>query len=185
MPASGPAVLLGSARFPVNRASIQVEIRAEGRRLAVSLDRTPVLDVVDVVGAPTSGRFQVLASPGRTRFDDICIEAGPGRFPAPRFLPGTGPPLAAGFTVDFLDPDGRLNLTGLGFEASLDNHTYVDLTLLLHPWFGLFDLAYSPDGKGYRFTLRNPLPLGSTTWYLRATAWDVQGLQTAVVYKTQ
>jgi len=183
IPPLGPAIRLGAATVSINPDAVTLWTAMEGGRIVIRVDGKTVLDLVDANDPPDRGSLQLLAFAGKVRFDNLHLEAGANRFPHPRIWSPGGPPLPAGFFIEYTDPDGILDLTGIQLEGSLDGRNFLDFTLLLHPFFGLFTLVHTPDGKGYRFTLANPLPMGPG-WTVRATARDRKGNTTALVFKT-
>jgi len=183
-PSTGPAIRLGSTTAPIDPGAVALRIAAQGDRVVVGVDNRTVLDVTDTGDPPEKGFLHLVAWANKVRFDNLRLEAGPNRFPAPRFVSPGGSPLPAGFVIDYVDPDGWLDLTRIQFELSLDGRNFLDLTLALHPFFGLFTLAFTPDGKGYRFTLASSIPTGPGAWTLRATALDRTGNCTVTVFKT-
>jgi hypothetical protein len=154
---------------------VLVTIVAEGARTAVAVDGVPILDTIDAAAdAPREGGLQIVTEPGTTLFDDLDIAAGPDRLPGATYR-SAGPGLAAGSTLDFTDGDGLNDLAFLKLEVAPGVPSFVDATLFLHPFFGVFDLGYVPDGRGYRFTVRKTIPTGSATWQLRLTTRDRMG----------
>jgi len=184
-PSSGPATPLGATTVPsMKPEDVRIRVTLEDRRVVVRVDGRVVLDVVDTsVEAPTEGGLTLIASSGRVRFDDLDLTVVPNRMPVVRFVEGSGAPLPAGFAIDFTDPDGLAELVEMKFEVDLGNHAVIDATLLLIPQFGIFGLDFSPDGKGARFTLNAPLPLGAVTWTLRASTRDRWGNTGSAEYR--
>ena len=174
VPRKGSPIPLGSGKAAVNPASVRIHVSVEGNRIRVRVDSQKILDVHDP-GAPLAGgALSLLAMAGKTRFDNLVIEGGPSLVPTPGFRPGTGSPLPAGFAVDFTDPDGGQDVTVLALHIDLGGG-YVDMTPLLFPTTGLFTLVPTPDGKGARFLLKAPIPIGALKLKLKAVAWDHAG----------
>jgi len=178
--AAGVPIRTVPARFDPKH--VRVAVTAEGRRLVVHIDGRVVLDVVDGIDAPSEGCLQLVAYPGTTDFDDLRIAVGPDRLPRVDFIPSAGPSLSAGSVFSFTDPDGLNDLGTLRLEVAPDGRTFLDLTLLLHPIFGLFDLVLAPDGKGFDFRLRVSIPVHSAPWAIRLTAADRAGQTTTASY---
>jgi len=174
VPGKGSPILLGSGKTAVNPASIRVSVAAEGNRIRVRVDGKKILDVMDPGTPLAGGALSLLAAAGKTRFDNLVIEGGPSRVPNPGFLPGTGSPLPAGFAVDFTDPDGGLDVTGLNLHVDVGSG-YVDITHILVPSAGLFTLTPTPDGKGARFLLKSPIPIGTLKLKFKAVTRDLAG----------
>ena len=138
------------------------------------VDGTGVIDAVDPGTPLEPGALALVALAGTTRFDDLVVEGGPSRLPAASFLAASGPPIPAGFAVEYADPDGALDL--VRGELRLDlGAGFFDATALLSPAAGLFRSAPTADGRGVRFTLARPIPLGSVKLRLEAVATDAAG----------
>lgn len=176
----GEATAIRSVAVTLNPRCVHVAIVAQQRRLVVEIDGKTVLDHVDGPDAPAEGRLQLVAYPGTTDFDDLEIAAGPDRLPEVGFVPVSGPPLAAGSVLSFGDPDGVNDLASLRLEVTPDGRSWLDVTWLLSPVCGLFDLALAPDGKGYDFRLR--VAVGAIVSGLRLTAADWSGQTTTASY---
>jgi hypothetical protein len=184
-PASGPAVPLAATRVEIQPAATSLRVVAEGPRIRCHVDGKVVIDVRDEApDAPVRGGLVIRVASGTARFDDFRLTVAPNRAPVVRFDPGTGPPLPAGFAIDYTDPDGLGELVDFKFELDTGGNVFVDITWLLLPVFGAFRLEYSPDGKGVRLLLNGAVPLGSLRWTLRASARDREGNTGRASYAT-
>ena len=182
----GPRVNLGSVKSPLqNPASVAVRVKVEGNRIAVHCDGKKLLDVVDVLDPLDRGGLALLARPGTTWFDDIDLRVGPNRFPIARFHPFTGPALPRGFTIEFGDPDGILDLANLSLQVNTGGSIFVDITFVLFPWFSVFGFNFTPDGRSVAFDLNSTVPLGPVNWTFRAVTTDLDGKTTISDLKVQ
>lgn len=173
--AGAPSRSLASATVSVAAARVRIAASTAGRRVVVAIDGVRVIDVVDADDAPRRGGFQLLAATGTTRFDDIDIEAGADRWPDVALASAAGPPLSAGTTLSFTDGDGALDLAFMGLEVALGGGAYIDATLFLDPFFGVF--AMRPTSRGYRFTVTRSIPVPPAS-SVRLTAVDRAGQRT-------
>jgi hypothetical protein len=180
----GPPRSLGSAKAKtLNPAAVVVRVKVEGNRIAVSLDGKKLLDVVDSSPALDRGALALIARPGTTCVDDLHLSVGPSRFPIARFLPFTGPPLPKGFTVEFGDPDGILDLGYLSLQIDTGGQVFVDITFVLLPFFGVFHPTFTPDGRSVQLHLQGAVPIVPFKWTLRAIAVDHDGNATVTDLK--
>jgi len=180
----GPPTPLGTAKATtVNPASVVARVKIEGNRIAVSLDGKRLLDVQDPGPALDRGGVALVAHPGTTCIDDLHLAVGPSRFPIARFHPFTGPPLPKGFTVEFGDPDGILDLGYLSLQIDTGGQQFVDITFVLLPIFGVFGYSFTPDGRSLQLHLQATVPIVPFKWTLRAVARDLAGNTTVTDLK--
>jgi len=181
--ASGPPTPIAASSVKLDPSAISVRILAEGGRIVVEVDGKPVLDGMDTSeDALEPGGIGLVATSGKVRFDDLHLTVTPNRFPTPRFISGTGPPLPAGFAVEFTDPDGLIDLIEFQLLLDLGNKVVVDVTFFLIPTLGIFRLEESDDGKGIRLTLNRAIDLGSVSGTFRARAVDRRGKAATAEY---
>ena len=159
-------------------ASIQLVLWVVTDHIVVSLDGKVVINTTDPGPRFARGPLAILTRPGTTYLDDLDLRVAPGRFPIARFLPFTGPALPQGFSLEFGDPDGILDVQHLALYLNPDGFTFVDVTYLLIPTFGIFSFDFPPDGRCVQFRLNGPVPLGPVNWILRVEARDRDGHHT-------
>jgi hypothetical protein len=182
--AGAPRTPLGTAKAKtLDPASVVARVKVEGNRIAVSLDGNRLLDVVDPAPALDRGGVALVAHPGTTCVDDLHLAVGPNRFPIARFHPFTGSPLPRGFTIEFGDPDGILDLGYLSLQIDTGGQQFVDITFVLIPIFGVFGYRFTPDGRSLELHLQGAVPIGSLKWTLRAIARDHDGNTTVTDLK--
>ena len=88
--------------------------------------------------------------------------------------------LLAGTAFEYRDPDGRQDLVNIRLLVTVGTGPPLDLTPLLHPVFGWFDLGETEDGEGYRFTLKTTVATGAAPWTVSLAATDRRGRTTTL-----
>jgi hypothetical protein len=182
-PSSAPVRLAAAQATITNPAAVRVRLCLEGNHVVLAVDGQAALDAVDPGSRLDRGGVALVARPGTTRVDELCLAVGAGRHPAPRFLPFSGPALPRGFTIEIGDPDGLFDLADFRLLINTGGKDFVDITFVLIPFFYVFGFKFPPDGKSIQFTLNSEVLLGPVNWTFRLRATDHDGNTTITDFK--